>query len=213
MIIDLVNGVNRHRSLDVEIGFSSETTENPYIALSDTNQKEYGTTINNIFTPIKTNKPLPSTNVADLNGSIHSLYLRTNLPVLSTFDSRTGAPTDILGKLPINTSPGGIIFVEGSNNIHKSLIQTKVISALQIRLTDDRNRPVNLNGLHFSISILLEFVSLKRNNLNNFIPYKYNNDSENSNIVQSNEKQTSKNLSRSRNGLVHSKKKPSKRHR
>eukprot|EP01051_Picozoa_sp_SAG22_P013637 SAG22_NODE_1551_length_4144_cov_9.739431_3_plen_90_part_00 len=29
-----------------------------------------------------------------------------------------------------------------------------------IRLTDDRNRLISLNGLHFSVSLMFEFVSL-----------------------------------------------------
>eukprot|EP01050_Picozoa_sp_SAG11_P061987 SAG11_NODE_41525_length_192_cov_1755.569892_1_plen_64_part_11 len=57
--------------------------------------------------------------------------------------------------------PGSIIFHEPQNSIHKSLIQVPSIKFLTIRLTDDRNRLVSLNGLHFSVAIMFEFVSLK----------------------------------------------------
>ena len=34
---------------------------------------------------------------------------------------------------------------------------------LEIRITDDRNRIVSLNGLHFSIALQLEFVNTRQN--------------------------------------------------
>eukprot|EP01051_Picozoa_sp_SAG22_P006739 SAG22_NODE_451_length_10354_cov_5.184983_8_plen_184_part_00 len=37
-------------------------------------------------------------NVVDMNGGIHALYLRTNLPVLSSMDSQTGGISQILAK-------------------------------------------------------------------------------------------------------------------
>ena len=104
---------------------------------------------------------LTSNNIADLNGSIHSLYLRTNLPVVSSMDSLTGGTSQIIAKIPIMSGPGSIIFHEPQNAIHKSLIQTKDIRFITIRLTDDRNRVISLNGLHFSLALMFEFVSLK----------------------------------------------------
>ena len=102
-----------------------------------------------------------SDNVADLNGGIHSLYIRSNLPVISSMDSGTGGVSQILAKIPIMSGPGSIIFHEPQNSVHKSLIQTQVIKDITIRLTDDRNRTVSLNGLFFSVALMFEFVSVE----------------------------------------------------
>jgi len=60
--------------------------------------------------------------------------------------------------LPINVASGGIIFAMPSNNISRSIVDLRSINALTIRLTDERNRILDLNGLHFQLSILIEFV-------------------------------------------------------
>ena len=101
--------------------------------------------------------------MADLNGGIHSLYLRTNLPVISSMDSATGGVSQILAKIPIMSGPGSIIFHEPQNSVHKSLIQSRSIRFITVRLTDDRNRLVSLNGLDFSVALMFEFVTLRLN--------------------------------------------------
>ncbi len=109
--------------------------------------------------------PLTSTclNVVDISGSIHGVYVRTNLVSNGTLDSQTGTFSNILSRLPINVASGGIIFANPSNNVSRSLVDIRSINSLTIRLTDERNRLVDLNGLHFQVSILLEFVFAERN--------------------------------------------------
>ncbi len=184
VVFNLSHGQNKNTHFDVEIGFDSDTAnQSVFFGVEEINnndntlngQSKSGTVPINIFQgkPIVTlyrgdfqysDTPfLVSDNIADLNGSVHALYLRTNLPVLSTMDSLTGSQSNIIAKIPINTGPGGIIFHEPRDSLHKSLIHTRAIKALEIRITDDRNRVVSLNGLHFSIALLLEFVSIRKN--------------------------------------------------
>eukprot|EP01051_Picozoa_sp_SAG22_P018319 SAG22_NODE_3051_length_1980_cov_3.110993_2_plen_315_part_00 len=99
-------------------------------------------------------------NALDMNGGIHALYLRTNLPVLSSMDSQTGGLSQILAKVPILDKPGSVITHEPANAVYKALIQTEAVRAITLRLTDDRNSLISLNGLHFSVSLMFEFVSL-----------------------------------------------------
>ena len=101
---------------------------------------------------------LNCSNVVDISGSIHGVYVRTNLVTNGTLDSQTGTFSNILSRLPINVESGGIIFAMPSNNISRSLVDLRSINSLTIRLTDERNRLLDLNGLHFQLSILLEFV-------------------------------------------------------
>ena len=166
VIFNLSHGNNAGTHFDIEIGFDSDTAKKSVYFKHDggstqtsgdvdlaTNSLDFIQTDNRTY--------LESTNIADLNGSVHSLYLRTNLPIISSMDSLTGGTSQIVAKLPIDVGPGSIIFHEPKNSVHKSLIQTQGIKHITLRLTDDRNRLVSLNGLHFSIALMFEFVSLK----------------------------------------------------
>ena len=118
-------------------------------------------------------------------------------------DSLTGGQSNIVAKIPINTGPGGIIFHEPRDAIHKSLIHTRAIKALEIRITDDRNRIVSLNGLHFSIALQLEFVNTRRNiqplDPRQTLPYGYRGDTRN-NIVHNNINDAKANNKNNRSG-------------
>jgi len=110
---------------------------------------------------IFTNTPNTSSNFVDVNGSIHGLYIRTNLTSNTTMDSNNGTFSNILERIPIKVQPGGILFREPKNSGHKALTYSKNISQIQIRLTDDRNRLLDLNGLHFQIAVQFDFDYLQ----------------------------------------------------
>tara|TARA_R100000951_G_C2622451_1_gene174948 strand:+ start:123 stop:1145 length:1023 start_codon:yes stop_codon:yes gene_type:complete len=101
-----------------------------------------------------------SQNVIDINGSIHGVYIRSNLVSKGTLDSQNGTLSNILARLPINIQSGGIIF--GDNNHHKSIVDLKYINTITIRLTDERNRLLDLNGLHFQLAIQIDFLYGKK---------------------------------------------------
>jgi len=170
VVINLTHGAAKQSHFDVEIGFDSDTASSSLYFGVDTSGTPVGKA-GSIDLSVE-NKELseiaafggilPSTNIADLNGSVHALYLRTNLPVISSMDSLTGGTSQIIAKIPIDTMPGGIIFHEPKNSIHKSLIHSKSIKYITIRLTDDRNRVIDTNGLHISVALMFEFVSLRQ---------------------------------------------------
>lgn len=99
-----------------------------------------------------------SDNVIDISGSIHGMYVRTNLVNSGTLDSQNGTFSNILARIPIEVASGGLIFSTPSNNTSRNIVDLRSINSLTIRLTDERNREVDLNGLHFQIAILIEFV-------------------------------------------------------
>ena len=105
---------------------------------------------------------LSSQNVVDINGSIHAVHIRTDLPTLSVYDSISGKASDILAKVTLNTNPGGIIFHDPRDTKHESLLRSSAINGVKIKLTDERDRLLSLNGLHFQVGLLFRFVSLKR---------------------------------------------------
>lgn len=105
---------------------------------------------------------LNSFNVIDLNGSIHGVYVRTNLVSNGTLDTQSGTFSNILSRIPININAGGILFATPNNATHRSVVDLRSIDILTIRLTDERNRLLDLNGLHFQISISIDYLYSKR---------------------------------------------------
>tara|TARA_R100000808_G_C2151897_1_gene161080 strand:+ start:2248 stop:3216 length:969 start_codon:yes stop_codon:yes gene_type:complete len=111
-------------------------------------------------TQLTTNTPSP--NVADVNGTIHGLYIRSDISTNSIYDSESKSLSGILSRIPIRVNFGGIIFwdtADGSG--HKAQLDNQLINKIRIRLTDDRNRLIDLNGLNFSITLLFDFVYKK----------------------------------------------------
>ena len=111
--------------------------------------------------PFSVATPLSSPNVADLTASCKSLFVRTNLSTSSVMDSHIGGGfSNILARVPVNVAAGGMIRVDPINgNVHKLMIRSKSITNVSIRLTNQRNVPVDLNGLNFDISLKLDFIN------------------------------------------------------
>ena len=98
-------------------------------------------------------------NVVDINGSIHGLYLRTNLTSNGVLESNSKSLSTILARIPIRVNFGGIIFYDSfEGQTHKTKLDIREISNIHIRLTDERNRLINLNGNHFTCSIQFDFI-------------------------------------------------------
>jgi len=101
--------------------------------------------------------------VCDMTNSIRSLFIRTNLSTTSILDSHIGGGfSNILCRVPINTEPGGIINIQPVNgNVHKLLLKLKAITNISIRLTNQKNTTIDLNGLDFDISLKLDFIETR----------------------------------------------------
>eukprot|EP01045_Picozoa_sp_COSAG04_P022228 COSAG04_NODE_2482_length_4041_cov_4.531710_2_plen_333_part_00 len=110
-------------------------------------------------------KMVESPHVADMSASVHAIYVRTSLSTKSVMDSQTGGISDILTKVDINTNPGGVITLDPAQATHESLIYSKSIRDIHVRITDDKDRLLNLNGLHLQIAIKFRFVGRRPNNL------------------------------------------------
>tara|TARA_R110000765_G_scaffold328188_1_gene419209 strand:+ start:4130 stop:5272 length:1143 start_codon:yes stop_codon:yes gene_type:complete len=106
---------------------------------------------------------LYSDDVADLTNSVRSLFMRTNLSTTSVLDSHIGGGfSNILTRVPIKVQSGQIINIDPVNgDVHKLLLKLKTITNISIRLTNQKNETINLNGLDFDVSLKLEFVEDK----------------------------------------------------
>tara|TARA_R110000764_G_scaffold204236_1_gene289514 strand:- start:112 stop:510 length:399 start_codon:yes stop_codon:yes gene_type:complete len=71
-----------------------------------------------------------------------------------------GGFSNILCRVPLrNTLPGQVIGIDPVNgDIHKLLIKTKAITTISIKLTNQRNTIIDLNGLDWDICLKVEFI-------------------------------------------------------
>ena len=99
-----------------------------------------------------------SSNVCDVNGSVHSVFIRTSLTSTGQLDSSSGGFTTILGRIPIEKNFGSVLFFNPTNATHSIKVYDNYIQSISIKLTDDNGRLLDLNGLNFTLS--LEFEKL-----------------------------------------------------
>ena len=104
---------------------------------------------------------LLSAKVIDLNDQIHGLYVRQNLVSKGTLDNATGIFSNILSRIPITTNAGGVIFFSPNDGTHKSMVDLKSIQSIGLKLTDDTNRAIDLNGGHWQVSLQIDYVYRK----------------------------------------------------
>lgn len=138
----------------LECGYSTDVADTPYYILPTDADTAYWTGIGNqgqtenIFS------------VVDMNAAIRSLYIRTNLSTSSILDSSVGGGfSSILARVPIEVSSGGIITVSPSDgSVHKLIIKVREITIIGVRLTDQRNRLIDLNGLDWDVSFQFDFI-------------------------------------------------------
>ena len=115
-------------------------------------------------TPISPLIYLYADDVCDMSNSVRTLFIRSNLTSSSILDSHVGGGfSNILARIPIDKEPGEIINIRASDgNVHQLLLKIKEFTEIHIRLTNQRNEEINLNGLDFNISLKLDFIENKR---------------------------------------------------
>ena len=138
----------------LDCGYSTDAAATSYYALATgassafwTGEGNQGTT-KNIFS------------VVDVMASIRSLYVRSNLTTSSVLDSAVGGGfSSILARIPIDVDSGGVITISPSDgSVHKLYVKVKDITLIGLRLTDQRNRLIDLNGLDWDISLQFDFM-------------------------------------------------------
>tara|TARA_R100000654_G_scaffold23478_2_gene45881 strand:+ start:524 stop:1618 length:1095 start_codon:yes stop_codon:yes gene_type:complete len=134
-------------------GFSTDVASTNYFTSTSANTTFWGGEGNvgatdNIFS------------VVDMNAAIRSLYVRTNLTTSSVLDSSVGGGfSSILARIPIDVNSGGIITISPSDGaVHKLFVKVREITIIGVRLTDQRNRLIDLQGLDWDISLQFDFI-------------------------------------------------------
>ncbi len=96
----------------------------------------------------------------DMNYHTSNLYLHTSITQHSVLDSRIGCRySNILARIPVSVQSGGEVIVTPSDgSIHKLILKVREITQVRIRLTDLNDRPVDLNGLDWTMSLEFDFI-------------------------------------------------------
>ena len=96
----------------------------------------------------------------DMNYHTSNLYLHTSITQHSVLDSRIGCRySNILARIPVSVQSGGEVIVTPSDgSIHKLILKVREITQVRIRLTDLNDKPVDLNGLDWTMSLEFDFI-------------------------------------------------------
>jgi hypothetical protein len=99
---------------------------------------------------------LQSTKVANFFTPYEKLYIRSSLSTLS-YDTATLSKSDILEKVQIgNIVPFTQTIYHRATEPYKGLLTQQGFDTLYIKLTDIRNRPIDLNGQEWNLCIVIE---------------------------------------------------------
>lgn len=176
------NGINR-TILITEGNYSTSSLKAKVLSLlgpnytmsynSDSMKYTFTTTLNNVifdfvestsnellgFSKIQSqfvNGILISNKVINFNYT-NSLFLVSDFTDIGSMDSKTKKYSNILAKIPINTMAGGMIYYYGSQTTHKIIYHSAIIHTLKFKITDDRQRPIDMNGIDYDFSLLIDF--------------------------------------------------------
>jgi hypothetical protein len=103
-----------------------------------------------------TNNILKSINCINMH-QIKCINIVTNL---STYNINKAFQNNfsILSCIPVNSSPYSIIEYQNSNNYRCNLFMNE-LQTIKIKLVDEYENLINLNGCHFSLTLQLDVVS------------------------------------------------------
>ncbi len=97
-----------------------------------------------------------STHVPDATGH-HNVYVASNLPT-GSIDTNNDQRSNILAKLPINAAFGSMILYRGNPNAAGVLLDVRAINQIRLAVVDHEGELLNLNGVRWNASLLLQFV-------------------------------------------------------
>jgi hypothetical protein len=86
---------------------------------------------------------------------VKQLLIKSSALSITSFDSRTLGLNDALVSVPCNVAPFGLILYESQSDLDKHVIISGSVEAIDIRITDEHNNPINFNNQNWSISICL----------------------------------------------------------
>ena len=99
-----------------------------------------------------------SVNVCNL-ATVHSIMVRSNLSDANTQSSRNGN-SGILQKISIDMNSNFLIYLNNSDYRTTSIITSTTIDYISMNFTNQDDKILNLNGVNFEISLLVEIFPI-----------------------------------------------------
>jgi hypothetical protein len=105
-----------------------------------------------------TDRVLISTNSINLF-TIRNLYIQSNNLMNNNINNATPNSSTILTSIPVSSGQNSIINYYNFNNVKSRINDAtlKNLSSLSIKLTDQDLDTLDLNGCHFSLTLLIEY--------------------------------------------------------
>ena len=102
----------------------------------------------------------------DVEGSVEGLFLRCSVVRNGVYTSHTKGGENIIGRIPIDVSKGVnrtslILSSPSDNSIYEQIITTPIITTISLKLTDQRGRLVDLNGMNAIYGLQFDFIPAK----------------------------------------------------
>jgi hypothetical protein len=107
---------------------------------------------------VSTDRVLISTNSINLF-TIRNIYIQSHNLMNDNINNSTPNSSTILTSIPVNSGQNSIINYYNFNNIRSKINDAtlKNLSSLSIKLTDQDGDILDLNGCHFSLTLLIEY--------------------------------------------------------
>lgn len=99
-----------------------------------------------------------SDSVVNLSG-YNNLFIYSNLTSYN-LDSTANRGSNVMGKVPVNSLPNGIIFYEIPSQGIKQVISHHSISEVKLQLLDTLYFPLHLNYVDWSVTIQVEVIKM-----------------------------------------------------
>ena len=93
-----------------------------------------------------------SSGIIDL-ATIHSVFIKSNISTGNVLSTRLGN-SSILQKVSCDVNFGGIIYQDSDDHIQRTLTTANIIDSINLKLTDQNNITLDMNGVNYELAIL-----------------------------------------------------------
>ena len=95
---------------------------------------------------------ISSDGIIDL-ATIHSVFIKSNISTGNVLSTRLGN-SSILQKVSCDVNFGGIIYQDSDDHIQRTLTTANIIDSINLKLTDQNNITLDMNGVNYELAIL-----------------------------------------------------------
>ena len=87
--------------------------------------------------------------------TVHSLYIKANFAASNVQSTRQGSSSTIQ-KVSVDVNSGGVIYLDSRDHIQTTRISNPVVDLLQLRITDQNDRLIQLNNCNYELSLMFQ---------------------------------------------------------